>query len=592
MSRAGSETAATPTQHDAAPPEVEVEETNLGPAVDEFVTELRRRQKPVGVDPDYDLVRDNFDHLHFALQARDNVTPRDPISVHLRKGAKARFSPDVNFSMEKYLERHPESENSDEPSPYVYWLKHGKAAGEIADPMPAVDAAAGVLGVSPIELVDQMAERRADLQERLRTGKLGQMFARAAEIDPLVAGAWPEMTRPKLLPFRDEQATRKLGTIHAAQAEAGHRRARLVIVVNQPRWGGGRRMEGHIAHAITERIDPDEIVVIHTERGGETPPGRYPEGVREIDFAAHARDLERGSAEHTLIALLRSFHADAIVNVNSGTLYRAMRTYGRALCATERVFLCFFCNEQTILGTWYGWPISYFYRLFDVVAGVITDSEYLAHEFEETYLLPERAKEGLHVFRAPVDPEIRPVEAAGEPDPERRPQVFWAGRWDRQKRIGLVLDIARRLPGVDFRMWGEPLLQQQGIGEVPDNVRLEGKYAHFSDLDIANADAWLYTSAWDGVPSLLLEVAMTATPIVGTDVGGTGEVLQDGFAWPMPADAGPEAYASALREIVADTESARKRALDLRERLLQQRSRPAFAEHAGLLLMDSEDGGR
>ena len=84
--------------------------------------------------------------------------------------------------------------------PYLAWLRHGRDAGEIADPAPEIERMAQVLDLSPNELVDALVERRTDLQQRLRTGKLGDMFARAAEIDPLIGDAWPESSRPFLLP--------------------------------------------------------------------------------------------------------------------------------------------------------------------------------------------------------------------------------------------------------------------------------------------------------------------------------------------------------------------------------------------------------
>jgi glycosyltransferase involved in cell wall biosynthesis len=573
------------------PPEVIVERTNLGPEMDKLVAALKRRQKRVGVDPDYDLLRDHFDHLNFALQAaaKHVITPWDPINVFLWNGAEATNSPDINFSMRSYLERYPEKLKSKERSPYLEWIKRGKAAGEIADPAPEVERMAHVLDLSPNELVDALVERRTDLQQRLRTGKLGEMWARAAEIDPLVHGVWPESSRPVLLPLAGVTPVKQMAALQASQVEAGFRRARVLLVAHRPRWGGGRRMEGHIAHALTSRVAPEDIVVIYTEECGAAPPGRFPDGVREVDFAAHTDDMHAEWQEHTLVALLRSFQADSIVNVNSGMLHRAMRRYGSALAATERLFPIFFCNEQGEIGNWYGWPVSQFYRLFDQVTKVLTDSEYLAEWFDDVYQLDARSQEKVRVLHAPVDPTLPVASPEASSRPSDRPTVFWAGRWDRQKKIDLVLQIARLMPDVEFRMWGEPVLQRAELKHLPDNVKVEGKYAAFTDLDLDEADVWLYTSAWDGVPSILLEAAMTGVPIVGSLVGGTGEVLHEADAWPVAELDDAEEYVKAIREVLADTAGARQRALALRERLLRERSEAAFAEQVtDLFLVEGE----
>jgi glycosyltransferase involved in cell wall biosynthesis len=344
-------------------------------------------------------------------------------------------------------------------------------------------------------------------------------------------------------------------------------------------------MEGHIAHALAGEVAPEEIVVIYSDESGDSPAGRFPEGVRQIDFAAHTAGLDPEWQEHTLVMLLRSFQADSIVNINSGMLHRAMRAYGNALAATERLFPIFFCNEQSQIGNWYGWPSSQFYRVFDRVTNVITDSEYLARWFDDTYQLDASSREKIRVFHTPVDPTLPVAAPAPSPRASGRPAVFWAGRWDRQKKIGLVLEIARRMPDVEFRMWGEPVLQRRTLEPRPDNVKVEGKYKAFRDLDLGEADAWLYTSAWDGVPTLLLEVAMSGVPIVGSLVGGTGEVLSEDDAWPIAEIDDPGRYVEAIREVLANGQAARERALALRERLLRERSERPFAEQVTDLLL-------
>ena len=136
------------------------------------------------------------------------------------------------------------------------------------------------------------------------------------------------------------------------------------------------------------------------------------------------------------------------------------------------------------------------------------------------------------------------------------------------------------------------LTRAQIGGTPPDNVRLEGRYTDFSELDLSEADAWLYTSGWDGVPSLLLEVGMTGVPIVGTLIGGTGEVLGDDDGWPVREIEDPEAYAKAIRDVLADPSEARRRAAALRDRLLRQRTYGPYAELAAELLLDDAREGR
>jgi glycosyltransferase involved in cell wall biosynthesis len=145
------------------------------------------------------------------------------------------------------------------------------------------------------------------------------------------------------------------------------------------------------------------------------------------------------------------------------------------------------------------------------------------------------------------------------------------------------------MPDLDFRFWGEAVLQGVPVGELPENVRFEGLYDHISELDLSQTDAWLYTSAWDGVPSLLLEVAMTEVPIVGSLVGGVGEVLSNEDSWPIVDWENPEAYEKALRDLLSDPAEAHRRSHALRERLERDRTQHAYGEYAAELLLEPVD---
>ena len=107
---------------------------------------------------------------------------------------------------------------------------------------------------------------------------------------------------------------------------------------------------------------------------------------------------------------------------------------------------------------------------------------------------------------------------------------------------------------------------------------LEGRYGHISEIPLAEADVWLYTSGWDGVPSQLLEVAMTGVPIVGTLVGGTGEVLGEDDAWPVGEDEAADGVRRRDPRGPRRPGESRRRPLALRERMLRERTGKAFAE--------------
>ena len=121
-------------------PVVERETTHLGPEVDDAVFAAKRRMR-LGADPDYDLLYEHFDVLHYLLQSPELLDQPDVdlIEHFLEHGFDERLSPDPDFSMGEYVARYRRKcTEGRERSPYLIWLKRGKVAGDIADPAPGI----------------------------------------------------------------------------------------------------------------------------------------------------------------------------------------------------------------------------------------------------------------------------------------------------------------------------------------------------------------------------------------------------------------------------------------------------------------------
>lgn len=361
--------------------------TNLGPAFDERVAEAVSRQQPRGRDADYDLVRDNFDVAHYLLQAPGIIeNPEiDPVRHFLRQGAAVKLTPDPNFSTDSYLKRHPERRDGD-VNPYVAWLREGRAAGEVAEPVMGIEKLAGVLGLPVSEVAAHLAERRSDVHRRLHHGKLGEMFAKAVEVEPLVGDLWPEIARPRMMPIPWLVVADQLGALHSSQEAAGFARARVVLVVEDVE----DPLVVRLLQALGTETDPSDLVVVSTAAADPAiPAGSTPPGVRRVDFALTAQGLGPLMTQQVLVELLRSLCAEAIVGVGSRLFLDALTPYGRALRASERVFLGFSGLRRGPLGNPVGTSARYFYRHAELVDAVIVDSPETEDRLVEDYGLPK-----------------------------------------------------------------------------------------------------------------------------------------------------------------------------------------------------------
>lgn len=421
--------------------------------------------------------------------------------------------------------------------------------------------------------------RAQALHRRMSSGPMADMVRKAAALEPLInhPARGPEQMVVPPLPLLERVA----GFRRLAQ-DLGHQPARSVVLVNRCGMSGAARVAASLAHAlaaIDDDTDPHDVVVIRTEQSDLEYPAWFPDGCRHLDFAGRLIDRSPNGRRETLREVLRSLAPDQIFNVNSRLMWDSTHELHKVLTDQSRLFAYLFCSDINDRGVEAGYPVEFFYRAISECTGVITDSTALADTLRARFRLPPDHPR-LHTLATPLIAPVAPVTFDGSPE-GRRPRIYWAGRFDAQKRIELLFDIAARMPDADFLVWGKPVLDTgQGTIRPPANVMLQGTYARFDDLPLSACDLWLYTSAWDGVPTLLMDVAAAGVPLVGSLVGGTGEVLAEGLSERLGPDADTATYVAALRRVLRDLPAARARASDLSARVTAERSLDTY--RAGL----------
>jgi glycosyltransferase involved in cell wall biosynthesis len=101
---------------------------------------------------------------------------------------------------------------------------------------------------------------------------------------------------------------------------------------------------------------------------------------------------------------------------------------------------------------------------------------------------------------------------------------------------------------------------------VEEGVRFLGVRRDIPAL-MSAADGYLLSSAWEGMPVVLLEAAAAELPIVATRVGGVAEVVEDGSTGLLVRSADPAALSEAMEKMESLTREARL-AMGARGRIL------------------------
>ena len=106
---------------------------------------------------------------------------------------------------------------------------------------------------------------------------------------------------------------------------------------------------------------------------------------------------------------------------------------------------------------------------------------------------------------------------------KKRVRVLWLARVTGVKNPLRVIEIANKLPEIDFYMAGGGDLLERVKKEAPRNLKVLGWQD--TKLILPIADIFLSTSENEGMPIALIEAQLAAIPVVATNVGSVPEVV-------------------------------------------------------------------
>ena len=209
-------------------------------------------------------------------------------------------------------------------------------------------------------------------------------------------------------------------------------------------------------------------------------------------------------------------------------------------------------------------------RVTDRLTDAITVlSSHLASELEGRRIA---ARSRIHVIPNSVD--VTRLDSGVRRDQTREQlgvtddQFLWlaVGRLDHAKDYPNLLnafsDVSGRHPNVRLVVAGEGPLKGELHSmiqrlQIDDCVRLLGLRMDMPAL-YAASDALVLSSAWEGMPNVVLEAMASATPVVATSVGAVPEVVADGVSGLIVPPRDHRALSSAMAQMIKLPEETRK----------------------------------
>jgi len=289
--------------------------------------------------------------------------------------------------------------------------------------------------------------------------------------------------------------------------------------------------------------------------------------------------------------LLIAIQPNVFHNINSSVAWRLILQEGSRLQRYTRIFASIFASQFFKDGNIEIGSAAYFLKKgMPFLSGLLSDNRRFLEDAVSEYRLTPQEQSKMTVLYQPcrlltrdvADPNTNLTKRRRTLDerltqPPRRLQVLWAGRLDAQKRVDLFFDLVRHCSFADFRLFGQAVLDQGKELPVLPNLSYEGPFSSPLEwLERFDFDAFLFTSHWEGLPNILLEVGILGIPIIAPTVGGVGELISDATGYPLPERPTVDDYEQALQAIAKNPTEALQRSERLHELILQRHSWNSF----------------
>jgi glycosyltransferase involved in cell wall biosynthesis len=476
------------------------------------------------------------------------------------------YNPSPSFDAYSYARMYPDLNGM---HPLVHYARYGRSEGRrIAGERDSL----------------KTGRSQVDFMQRVR-----DQIEAAARLDPDIIRPFVDSAKiPVSINYNLERTEYRLWS--RLRGYCGTRTYSHVFLTPWLKRGGAERVIANLSRALLTRAEDDRILILCTAGDSMDAASWAPLSDR-VTIAAINDGVD--DANNTYIAFcnfLRFAHCQHLYVVNSEFGWGLIEKYGHALLpfVTSHGFV--FCYDYDSAGRRAGAAWTHLRAASPRLCSMVSDNNRTIEQFAADQYWDSREREGFFCLPQPVDAALegRATEQLAynlARADHGRPLVLWAGRFDRQKGLEVVLEIAAAMPDIDFQLCGGELASDPDAADrPPENVSARGEYQRFADLPLNEASAFLHTSHWDGLPNVLLEASCAGLPVVATDVGGVADLVDAGTGWLIPHGAGVDAYVAALRDLFQYPDATLEKCRRMSSRIAAAHSSAVFAEGVSRLL--------
>lgn len=358
--------------------------------------------------------------------------------------------------------------------------------------------------------------------------------------------------------------------------------------------GGAEMVALNLCRALLEIRPGHSVVLLITDRKLISERMTLPEGVTLIVFDDYlGEDLSYTRKQALLRDLLMAVRPQCLHNINSEVAWHLILAEGERLKRVVKLYASIFAFQFAPDGqTKIGYAAYFLKQGMPHLSGLISDNRRFIDDAITQYRIdvPERSRmwvvyQPCRLLRPGKSDSCADLSSVScSPVGAGRPKVLWAGRLDAEKRVDLFLEVVRRCDFADFHVFGQVVLDGDSALPPLPNLVYEGPFTSpLQWTERHHFDAFLFTSKWEGMPNILIEVGALGIPVIAPTVGGVGELITEKTGYPLPEMPSVDDYATTLKNIVTHPGEAENRAGRLRELIEHRHSWQAFVAAVAFL---------
>lgn len=343
--------------------------------------------------------------------------------------------------------------------------------------------------------------------------------------------------------------------------------------------GGAELVAVNFIKAIILENQNAGILVFITDKNLMDHSYEVPENAVFLNVEEFLDTKDRWVKKLFLYDLIQTIKPSIVHNINSSIMWELMIDKGNEIRDYSNLFANIFCFQFNEDGSRTGYAEYYLRNALPHLDGLISDNKKFINDAIVTYGLQNNL-EKFHTIYTPshgiTDEDLlfvrnRLKNFNEKVEQESKLSCIWAGRLDAQKKWDMFLSLVKKSFDNEFYMYGNSVIDEKPVIPKLSNLYFCGSFESSKDLFLNNNyDVFIFTSKWEGLPTILIDAGLYGVPIIAPAVGGVGELVTEKTGYLLSENATVDEYMNTLAIIKKNPQEAAKRANNMIDLILER----------------------